>query len=194
MTLADKIKKIRQFRGLTQKQLGMGIGFHEKNADSRIRQYEIEGRIPRDGYLMKIAEILSINPINFTGGEPGSAEYIMQNFFWLEETSPGLVRLFPLEKNKGKVNSSPDSSVKYWDSDAWPAHSPTGIWINNKLVDGFLREWLIRKDELKVGSITKDEYFEWKLNWPRTCDDCGRIEPIYKWRSADKGGDDGAKT
>lgn len=32
--------------------------------------------------------------------------------------------------------------------------------------------------------ITKDEYFEWKLNWPDTCDDCGRREPMKRWRKA----------
>lgn len=32
--------------------------------------------------------------------------------------------------------------------------------------------------------ITKDEYLEWKLNWPDTCDDCGRHEPMKRWRKA----------
>ena len=32
-------------------------------------------------------------------------------------------------------------------------------------------------DELKSGEITRDEYFEWKINWPQTCDGCGKYEP-----------------
>lgn len=28
-------------------------------------------------------------------------------------------------------------------------------------------------DEKRAGLITKEEYFEWKLNWPDTCDACG---------------------
>ena len=30
--------------------------------------------------------------------------------------------------------------------------------------------------------ITKEEYLEWKLNWPQTADGCGRYEPKKKWR------------
>ena len=39
-------------------------------------------------------------------------------------------------------------------------------------------------DELKSGEITRDEYFEWKINWPYTCDDCGKFEPKKQCRSA----------
>ena len=38
MTVGDKIKKIRTFRGMTQKELGLAIGFEEKGADNRIAQ------------------------------------------------------------------------------------------------------------------------------------------------------------
>ena len=40
-----------------------------------------------------------------------------------------------------------------------------------------LKEWVVRMDELKSGEITRDEYFEWKINWPQTCDGCGKYEP-----------------
>jgi hypothetical protein len=36
-------------------------------------------------------------------------------------------------------------------------------------VDEFMREWLMRKQELRNGEITDAEYLEWKLNWPDTC-------------------------
>ena len=29
---------------------------------------------------------------------------------------------------------------------------------------------------------SKEEYLEWKLNWPQTADGCGRYEPKKKWR------------
>ena len=40
----------------------------------------------------------------------------------------------------------------------------------------------LRKQELTKGAITKEEYQEWKLNWPQTADDCGKFEPSKKWR------------
>ena len=39
-------------------------------------------------------------------------------------------------------------------------------------------------DELKSGKITRDEYYEWKINWPQTCDGCGKYEPKRQWQSA----------
>lgn len=32
-------------------------------------------------------------------------------------------------------------------------------------------------EELKSSEITRDQYFEWKINWPQTCDGCGKFEP-----------------
>lgn len=45
-----------------------------------------------------------------------------------------------------------------------------------------MKEWGIRKEELKSGQITKDAYFERKINWPLTCDDCGKHEPRKQWK------------
>ena len=51
-----------------------------------------------------------------------------------------------------------------------------------RLLDDFLKEWQLRKKQLREGEITKEEYLEWKLNWPQTADGCGRYEPKKKWR------------
>ena len=34
-----------------------------------------------------------------------------------------------------------------------------------RLLDDFLKEWQLRKKQLREGEITKEEYLEWKLNW-----------------------------
>ena len=47
MTVGDMIKKIRTFRGMTQKELGLAVGFEEKGADNRIAQYEPNYRFPK---------------------------------------------------------------------------------------------------------------------------------------------------
>ena len=51
-----------------------------------------------------------------------------------------------------------------------------------RLLDEFLKEWQLRKKQLREGEITKEEYLEWKLNWPQTADGYGRYEPKKKWR------------
>ena len=45
-----------------------------------------------------------------------------------------------------------------------------------------MKEWVLRKEELKSGVITRDEYFEWKINWPCTCDDSKRFDYYVPWR------------
>ena len=65
MTVGEKIKKIRTFRGMTQKELGLAIGFEEKGADNRIAQYETNYRVPKRELLDKIAQALRVDRQNF---------------------------------------------------------------------------------------------------------------------------------
>lgn len=184
MTVGDKIKKIRTFRGMTQKELGLAIGLDEKGADNRIAQYETNYRIPKNELLTQIAAALNVNRQNFYTDVPGSAEDIMRTLFWLDEDSPGAIRLFQLVRNSGKTNASEDTAVRYNDNDDWPAHDPVGMYFQYGLVDEFMREWLVRQQELRAKEISKAEYFEWKINWPQTCDDCGKCEPSIQWRNS----------
>lgn len=181
MTIGERIKKIRTFRGLTQKELGLAIGLEEKGADNRIAQYETNYRIPKKDLLTRIAATLHVNLLNFYSQIPGSAEDIMQTFFWLDEDSIGTINLFQLVSSPG--NTSGDTAVRYIDSDDWPTQAPVGIWFRYGLVNEFMQEWLLRMEERKAGTITSEEYFEWKINWPQTADDCGTHEPSIKWRN-----------
>ena len=61
MAVGDRIKRARNFRGMTQKELGIAIGFEEKSADIRIAQYESNTRTPKEELLRKIAEVLDVN-------------------------------------------------------------------------------------------------------------------------------------
>lgn len=116
-------------------------------------------------YAHGISEILNVNYINFVMKVPRCAEDIMQTFFWLDEDNRNTFHLFQLVRNPGKCNASDDKSVRYNDSDEWPAHAPVGMWIDYGLVNEFLREWCLRKEQLKSGEISEDEYFEWKISW-----------------------------
>ena len=57
MTTGKKIKLIRTFRGLTQKELGDIAGIHEV----AIRKYELGKNIPKPDQLRKIADALNVN-------------------------------------------------------------------------------------------------------------------------------------
>jgi len=168
MTIGNKIKFIRNFRGFTQKELGIKIGLDEKSANNRIAQYETNYRVPKKDMLQKMAEILNVNPANFLGATSGSAEDIMLTFFWLDEENRGMINLFKLVRNSGKVNASNDTAVRYNDSDVRPAHSPIGMYFDYGIVNNFMKEWLEMKENLKARRISNNEYIEWKLNWPNT--------------------------
>lgn len=60
MDTGKKIKLIRTFRGLTQKELGEACGIHEV----AIRKYELGKNLPKPEQLRKIAEALNVN-VNF---------------------------------------------------------------------------------------------------------------------------------
>ena len=183
MTVGDKIKRIRTFRNMTQKEMGEALGWGEKGAN-RLAQYETNYRVPKKDLLTEMAQILDVNPMTLYESTQMDASELMELFFWIDEFNPSAINLFQLEKYPGeKCNSSDDTSVRYHDTDSWPAHSPVGMWMNYGVVNQFMKEWLIRKEELKLGQITKDEYFEWKINWPQTCDDCGKKEPLKAWRT-----------
>ena len=47
MILGERIKRIRTFRGLTQRELGLKLGYEERNADVRVAQYESGYRVPK---------------------------------------------------------------------------------------------------------------------------------------------------
>ena len=63
MTVGEKIKYIRTFRGMTQQQLGVAIGLPAKGADNRMAQYETNYRVPKKDMLMDIAKVLDVNYI-----------------------------------------------------------------------------------------------------------------------------------
>ena len=182
MTIGEKIKRIRKFRKMTQKELAVQIGLGE-NGGHRMVQYESGFRVPKKDLVDKIAQVLDVNPLTLYDTNGRDATEIMEMLFWLDDATPSLIHTHQLQKFPGeKANESDDTGLYYHDNDYWPAHAPTVLWFNYGVLDQFLKEWTIRKNELAAGEITKDEYFEWKINWPQTCDDCGKHEPKKEWR------------
>ena len=178
MKTGEKIKKIRQFRGITQKELAIAIGMND-TASNRVTQYEIGYRVPKKDTLDKMAKVLRCNPLALYDVSGQTAEEVMQILFWLEE-SAGNVNLFRMDHyhlggNRGRRSKKAamieealpaDDIVRYHNSDKWPAHPPVGLWFDYGVLNTFLADWQKKKGELLSGQITPDEYFEWKINWP----------------------------
>lgn len=170
MDVGKKIKLIRNHRSMSQQELGIKLGYDSKGASVRVAQYETNYRVPKPDTLKAIAKILDVSPINFICEENGSIEHILQTLFWLDEVNPHAIHLFQLTRNPGKTNASDDTAIRYFDNDNWPSYSPVCLWFDYGVLDSFMKEWMQRKDELTAKKISQAEYFEWKINWPKTCD------------------------
>lgn len=57
-----RIRHFRILRGMTQKALGMAVGFPQDSADVRIAQYESGVRTPKQNLLCQMAKALGISP------------------------------------------------------------------------------------------------------------------------------------
>ena len=53
ITFGEKIKHLRNKNHLTQKQLGLALGFSENSADIRIRSIRIRGKEAKGRYFAK---------------------------------------------------------------------------------------------------------------------------------------------
>ena len=165
MAVGERIKRARNLRGMTQKELGVAIGFEEKSADIRIAQYESNTRTPKEELLRKIATVLDVNYRSLYEPTLYAAEDIMYTLFELDEHYPD-TQLY-------EISDTIDSNL---------TETHMSISFRSCLLDDLLKEWQLRKKQLATGEITRDEYLEWKLNWPQTTDDCGKHTSHKKWR------------
>lgn len=60
MSPGKRIHRFRLKRGMTQRALGMAVGFSAKTADIRIAQYESGARTPKHGLLCALTQALDI--------------------------------------------------------------------------------------------------------------------------------------
>lgn len=81
MTIGEKIREIRIFRGYTQAELGGEIGL----TGDRIRQYENNVRKPKPELLKKIIKVLDVNSAAISDLDLKNENDIMHFLFWLED-------------------------------------------------------------------------------------------------------------
>ena len=85
MTLGDKIKEYRLLHDMTQKELGMKIGFSSATADSRIRKYEGDYMTPKLEIKNKLIHVLDVDPSALSDIDIQSIEDVVRVFFFMEE-------------------------------------------------------------------------------------------------------------
>jgi len=144
MSVGNRIKKIRNMRGMTQKELGLAVGFDEKSADIRIAQYESGTRTPKEKIITNISNVLKVNPKAITRLELNSYMDLAHILFILED-------IYGIKVNSvdGKLCLIPDKTQNS---------------IYPTLFD-ILNTWRQEAEKLENGEITKDEYNTWRYNY-----------------------------
>jgi len=159
MNIGERIKAIREFRGLTQYELGLALGFDEKVARARISQYEINYRTPKDDTLLLLANALNINVNTIKSYTLDTAVDVMVYLFWLDE------------KMKRKGVEFIKTGLLKADMQIHTAgyeKEKIGLFLNYDGVENYLHEWYTQKENLENGNISDREYFEWLIGWPDT--------------------------
>ena len=85
MTVGEKIKKYRQLKGMTKRELGVAVGFKEGTADVRISQYESDKTVPRRENMALIASVLDVEEEALADINVSSFADVMHVLFEFEE-------------------------------------------------------------------------------------------------------------
>lgn len=156
MTIGERIKIIREFRKMTQKQLGLAIGYDDKSARTRISQYEIGFRIPKHDTLLLIADVLNINVQTISEYKLETSLDIIEYLFWFDE----------MMKRKGIILFQTETLKTSFSFSASNADNFLGIKTDFEDLEQHMSEWYLKKNQLEKGVISEEKYFEWLVTYP----------------------------
>ena len=120
MAIGERIRFFRNMKGITQKYLGMVVGFPERSADVRMAQYETGSRTPKADLTKTLADFFDISPDALTVPDIDTDIGLMHTLFALEDIRgltigeiDGEVCL-RLDKSKGKTYTNMLDMLSAW--------------------------------------------------------------------------------
>ena len=169
MTIGEKIKMIREFRGMTQKELGIELGFSPKTAQIRMAHYEAGIRVPKKNVLFDMCDILNACIYTLDMDACNGFAQLMETLLWSEEEMEGRMHIARAELDPKMGCEDSEMEVRYAAADEeWRNLYPAMIWFEDSEISKYFKEWSRQKEDLKKGKITKEQYFEWKIQWPNS--------------------------
>ena len=145
MAIGERIHFFRILRGMTQKYLGMALGFPEKSADVRLAQYENGARTPKADLTAALAQILEVSPHALDVPDIDSYVGLMHTLFTLEDCY-GL----KICECDGEIHLRVDV---FQGKEAARLHE-------------MLCAWGEQAAKLKSGEISKEDYDRWRYRYP----------------------------
>ena len=141
MAIGERIHFFRLLRGMTQKYLGMAVGFPEKSADVRLAQYETGSRTPKAELTAALAQVLDVSPHALSVPDIDSYVGLMHT-------------LFALEDNYGLKVTEQDGVLSL-QVDFRKNKDAARLWA-----------WREQAAKLEAGEISQEEYDRWRYHYP----------------------------
>ena len=145
MAIGERIHFFRTMRGMTQKYLGMALGFPEKSADVRLAQYENGSRTPKADVTAALAKVLDISPKALDVPDIDSYTGLMHTLFTLEDR-------YGLEVCQCEDEVHLRVHIRR-NKDAARLHEM--LWT-----------WREQAAKLEAAEISQEEYDRWRYHYP----------------------------
>lgn len=146
MKIGVRIRQIRQHRHMTQRELGEKIGLG-RNGANRIAQYELGYCTPKRDLLNKIVHALNVSNEMFSPEADDTLWTLLCHLLWLDQEDASLIELIPASSH---CNLSENGYVS--------------IVIHDTAFQELLTGWNTEKSLLDAGTITQQDYFDWKIH------------------------------
>ena len=166
MAIGERIRFIRNLRGMTQKWLGIAVGLPERTADIRMAQYESGTRTPKAALTETLANVLEVSPQALTVPDIDSDIGLMHTLFAIED-------LYGL-----KIDKLDNEVCLRLDRNRGTSYI--------SLLERFTA-WQKEAEKYKNGEITKEDYDHWRYTYPQVEAERTRAE-LDKLRNQTNGG------
>ncbi len=146
MGIGERIRFIRNLRGMTQKFLGLQVGFSERTADIRMAQYESGSRTPKADLVEKLADALDVSTEALNVPNIDSYTGLMHTLFALEDLYG-----FKIDRLDGEIC----------------------IRLNKQIgstyakMSGLIQPWEEMAQKYRNGEISREEYDQWRYKYPK---------------------------
>ena len=145
MAIGERIRFFRNLKGMTQKFLGVKVGFPEKTADIRLAQYESGTRTPKADLTEALADALGVSTMALNVPDIDTDLGFMHTLFALED-------IYGL-----KIDKLDDEICIRLDRNRGTAYT--------SLLDCFTA-WQKEAEKYRNGEISKEEYDHWRYTYP----------------------------
>lgn len=146
MAIGERIRYLRTLREMTQKQLGVMVGFPEKSADVRLAQYESGVRTPKEELTAKLAEVLGVRPAALSVPDIDTDVGLMHTLFALEDT-----RALKIGEIDGEICIRIDKSKGFTSANMFE----------------MLYAWQQQRAKYEAGELSDEEYNQWRYTYPK---------------------------